>query len=108
MRQADDSPGFTDALAGGRHAFVGVLRWIAPALGAALPFVALAALLVPLWPRVVRPRLPRGARARDDRARPAAVGPPRTGLRRGGRAGRRGLSPDGAREGGRDGRNRAP
>ncbi|CAM5516290.1 hypothetical protein [Streptomyces canarius] len=61
MRQADDSPGSTDAPAGGRHACVGVLRWIAPALGAALPFVALATLLVPLWPRVVRPRLPRRA-----------------------------------------------
>ncbi|KMS66428.1 lipoprotein [Streptomyces regensis] len=61
VRQADDSPGFTDALAGGWHVFVDVLRWIALALGAALPFVALAALLVLLWLRVVRPRLPRRA-----------------------------------------------
>ncbi|POX60676.1 DUF4349 domain-containing protein [Streptomyces sp. Ru62] len=62
VRQADDSPGFTDALAGGWHVFVDVLRWIALALGAALPFVALAGLLVLLWLRVVRPRLPRRAK----------------------------------------------
>ncbi|OLZ67386.1 hypothetical protein AV521_23690 [Streptomyces sp. IMTB 2501] len=55
----DDSPGIVDALAGGWHVFVTVLRWIALALGAALPFVASAALLAPLWLRVVRPRLPR-------------------------------------------------
>ncbi|MEV5146485.1 DUF4349 domain-containing protein [Streptomyces sp. NPDC052727] len=61
VRQADGSPGFTDALAGGWHVFVDVLRWIALALGAALPFVALAALLALLWLRVVRPRLPRRA-----------------------------------------------
>ncbi|MEW2283155.1 DUF4349 domain-containing protein [Streptomyces sp. NPDC047841] len=58
VRRADGSPGFTDALAGGWHAFADVLRWIALALGAALPFAALAALLVLLWLRVVRPRLP--------------------------------------------------
>ncbi|MEW2512372.1 DUF4349 domain-containing protein [Streptomyces sp. NPDC046870] len=61
VRRADGSPGFTDALAGGWHAFADVLRWIALALGAALPFVALAVLLVLLWLRVVRPRLPRRA-----------------------------------------------
>ncbi|MEU6588132.1 DUF4349 domain-containing protein [Streptomyces sp. NPDC046881] len=63
VRQAsgDDAPGFTDALAGGWHVFVGMLRWIALALGAALPFAVLAALLVLLWLRVVRPRLPRRA-----------------------------------------------
>ncbi|EST34486.1 hypothetical protein M878_09835 [Streptomyces roseochromogenus subsp. oscitans DS 12.976] len=55
----DDSPGIGDALAGGWHVFVTVLRWIALALGAALPFVAFAALLTLLWLRVVRPRLPR-------------------------------------------------
>ncbi|MGW7260461.1 DUF4349 domain-containing protein [Streptomyces sp. NPDC054834] len=57
----DDSPGFGDALAGGWHAFVTMLRWIALALGAVLPFAALAALLTLLWLRVVRPRLPRAA-----------------------------------------------
>ncbi|MYW19098.1 DUF4349 domain-containing protein [Streptomyces sp. SID2955] len=59
-RQADDSPGFTDALSGGWDVFVSMLRWIALALGAALPFAALAALLALLWRRLVRPRLPRG------------------------------------------------
>ncbi|MEU5593460.1 DUF4349 domain-containing protein [Streptomyces sp. NPDC020298] len=59
----DDSPGFTDALAGGWHAFVTLLRWIALAVGAVLPFAALAALLTLLWLRVVRPRLPRRAPA---------------------------------------------
>ncbi|MFJ4949907.1 DUF4349 domain-containing protein [Streptomyces sp. NPDC088760] len=57
----DDTPGFTDALAGGWHVFVGMLRWIVLALGAALPFAALAVLLALLWLRVVRPRLPRRA-----------------------------------------------
>ncbi|WP_225808260.1 DUF4349 domain-containing protein [Streptomyces spinosus] len=61
VRRADGSPGFSDALSGGWHAFAGGLRWVALALGAALPFVALAALLVVLWLRVVRPRLPRSA-----------------------------------------------
>jgi hypothetical protein len=55
----DDRPGFLDALAGGWHVFVALLRWIALAIGAALPFLALAAVLVLLWARLVRPRLPR-------------------------------------------------
>jgi hypothetical protein len=57
----DDDPGFVDALAGGWNAFVTMLRWLAVALGAVLPFAAAAALLVLLWLRVVRPRLPRSA-----------------------------------------------
>ena len=56
----DDRPGFRDALAGGWHVFVTLLRWIALAIGAALPFLVLAAVVVLLWTRVVRPRLPRG------------------------------------------------
>ncbi|MET8942562.1 DUF4349 domain-containing protein [Streptomyces sp. NPDC004542] len=68
---ADDSPGFVDALTGGWHAFVTMLRWIALALGAVLPFAALAALLALLWLRVVRPRLPRAAAV----PAPAAPGP---------------------------------
>jgi hypothetical protein len=52
----DDTPGFVDALAGGWHVFVTMLRWIALALGAALPFAALAALIAFLWWRVVRRR----------------------------------------------------
>ncbi|MFC9278994.1 DUF4349 domain-containing protein [Streptomyces collinus] len=55
----DGTPGFVDALSGGWHVLVTLLRWIALALGAALPFGALAALLAALWLRVVRPRLPR-------------------------------------------------
>ncbi|MGC9381868.1 DUF4349 domain-containing protein [Streptomyces sp. MH13] len=57
--EKDDGPGFADALAGGWDAFVTMLRWVAVALGAVLPFAAVAALLVLLWLRVVRPRLPR-------------------------------------------------
>ncbi|MEV7324089.1 DUF4349 domain-containing protein [Streptomyces sp. NPDC093970] len=52
----DDTPGFTDALAGGWHVFVTMLRWIALALGAALPFAALAALAALLWWRIARRR----------------------------------------------------
>ncbi|MFF8863065.1 DUF4349 domain-containing protein [Streptomyces sp. NPDC015139] len=57
----DDTPGIVDALAGGWHVFVTILRWIVLALGAALPFAAFAALLAVVWLRVVRPRLPRRA-----------------------------------------------
>ncbi|MFD1657248.1 DUF4349 domain-containing protein, partial [Streptomyces caeni] len=55
----DDRPGFVDALAGGWDVFVTMLRWIALAIGAALPFAVFAALLVVVWARFVRPRLPR-------------------------------------------------
>ncbi|MEV5676146.1 MULTISPECIES: DUF4349 domain-containing protein [unclassified Streptomyces] len=65
----DDGPGFLDALGGGWDAFVTTLRWIAMALGAAAPFLAVVALLA-----VVGRRL-RGRRARRaaavDRAEPA-------------------------------------
>ncbi|MBO4259127.1 DUF4349 domain-containing protein [Streptomyces griseorubiginosus] len=54
----DDDPGFLDALAGGWHAFVTMLRWLAVAFGAVLPFAAVAVLLVLAWLRLVRPRLP--------------------------------------------------
>ncbi|WP_372345463.1 DUF4349 domain-containing protein [Streptomyces sp. KL116D] len=55
----DDDPGFLDALSGGWNAFVNVLKWIAMVLAAVLPFAAVTALLVFLWLRLVRPRLPR-------------------------------------------------
>ncbi|WP_330307997.1 MULTISPECIES: DUF4349 domain-containing protein [unclassified Streptomyces] len=55
----DDDPGFVDAVTGGWNAFVTMLRWIAMALGAILPFAAGAALLVLLWVRLVLPRLSR-------------------------------------------------
>ncbi|MFE4054624.1 DUF4349 domain-containing protein [Streptomyces sp. YIM B13518] len=57
----DDDPGFTDALAGGWDAFVTMLRRLAVAFGAVLPFAVLAALLALLWRKAVRPRLPRRA-----------------------------------------------
>ncbi|MFI6930858.1 DUF4349 domain-containing protein [Streptomyces sp. NPDC050287] len=57
-KEADD-PGFVDALAGGWDAFVTMLRWLAVAIGAVLPFGAVAALIVLVWLRIVRPRLPR-------------------------------------------------
>ncbi|MEU7423554.1 DUF4349 domain-containing protein [Streptomyces sp. NPDC040750] len=70
----DGTPGFVDALAGGWHVFAATLRWIALALGAALPFAAFAALSALLWLRVVRPRLPR--RPRPAPAEPVtALGP---------------------------------
>ncbi|MFG2648307.1 DUF4349 domain-containing protein [Streptomyces sp. NPDC048436] len=56
----DDDPTFVDALSGGWSAFVTMLRWLAVAVGAVLPFAAVAVLLFVLWQRLVRPRLPRG------------------------------------------------
>ncbi|WP_369173138.1 DUF4349 domain-containing protein [Streptomyces sp. R28] len=55
----DDDPGFLDALGGGWGAFVTMLRWLAVAFGAVLPFAAVAALIVLVWLKVLRPRLPR-------------------------------------------------
>ncbi|MFJ2393322.1 DUF4349 domain-containing protein [Streptomyces sp. NPDC087843] len=62
VRKAEEKagePGFVDALAGGWDAFVTTLRWIAMVLGAVLPFAACAALLVVLWLRFGRSRMPR-------------------------------------------------
>ncbi|MFI6491012.1 DUF4349 domain-containing protein [Streptomyces sp. NPDC050564] len=55
----DEDPGFVDALSGGWHVLVTMLRWIALAIGALLPFAAGLALIVLVWMRLVRPRLPR-------------------------------------------------
>jgi hypothetical protein len=52
----DESPGFVDAVSGGWHVFVTMLRWIALALGAALPFAVPAALVALLWWKLVRRR----------------------------------------------------
>ncbi|MGV9631949.1 DUF4349 domain-containing protein, partial [Streptomyces sp. NPDC003487] len=52
----DDTPGFVDALTAGWQAFLTMLRWIAVALGATLPFLAVAALLLLTWLRLVRAR----------------------------------------------------
>ncbi|MEU9882327.1 DUF4349 domain-containing protein [Streptomyces phaeochromogenes] len=54
----DDDPGFADALGGGWDAFVTMFRWIALALGAVLPFLVGAALLLFLWVRFLRGRTP--------------------------------------------------
>ena len=59
----DDDPGILDALAGGWHAFVSMLRWIVVALAAVLPFAAVAALLVFVWLRLTRTRRQRPAPA---------------------------------------------
>ncbi|MET7477673.1 DUF4349 domain-containing protein [Streptomyces sp. NPDC005648] len=53
-----EETGFVDALAGGWHAFLTMLRWLAVAFGAVLPFAAVAALLALAWLRLARPRLP--------------------------------------------------
>ncbi|MET7685378.1 DUF4349 domain-containing protein [Streptomyces sp. NPDC005423] len=55
----DGTPGFSDALAGGWHVFVTMVRWLALALGAVLPFAVLAAVALLVWLRFVRPRLRR-------------------------------------------------
>lgn len=54
----DDDPGIVDALAGGWSAFVTMLRWIVVALAAVLPFAAVLALIVLVWLRLIKPRLP--------------------------------------------------
>ncbi|MFF2330865.1 MULTISPECIES: DUF4349 domain-containing protein [unclassified Streptomyces] len=61
VKDGDDDPGFVDAVGGGWHAFVTMLRWLAMAVGAAAPFLAAAAVLLLLW-RLLRNRLP-GRRA---------------------------------------------
>ncbi|MEU6371768.1 DUF4349 domain-containing protein [Streptomyces sp. NPDC046909] len=55
----DDDPTVLDALSGGWGAFVSMLRWIVVALAAVLPFAAGLALILLIWLRWVRPRLPR-------------------------------------------------
>lgn len=52
----EDGPGFLDALSGGWHVFVTVIKWLAMALGAAAPFLAVAAVVVLLWQRLSRRR----------------------------------------------------
>ncbi|MEU8793917.1 DUF4349 domain-containing protein [Streptomyces sp. NPDC048643] len=60
----DDDPGFLDALAGGWNVLVTMIRWLALAIGAVLPFAAGVALIAVVWLFVVRPRLrPRRAAA---------------------------------------------
>ncbi|MEE4494174.1 DUF4349 domain-containing protein [Streptomyces sp. BE230] len=56
----NDDPGFVDALSGGWHAFLTMLRWLAMAVGATAPFLAAAAVLLVLW-RLLRRRGGKGA-----------------------------------------------
>jgi hypothetical protein len=56
----DADPGFLDALSGGWNVLVTVVRWLALAIGAVLPFAAVLALIALVWTRGVRPRLRRG------------------------------------------------
>ncbi|MEU1346319.1 DUF4349 domain-containing protein [Streptomyces sp. NPDC005775] len=53
--EKDEDPGFLDALSGGWHAFLTMLRWLAVAVGATAPFLAAAAVLLVLW-QVLRRR----------------------------------------------------
>ncbi|ROQ70454.1 uncharacterized protein DUF4349 [Streptomyces sp. 840.1] len=53
---AEDGPGFLDALSGGWHVFVTVIKWLTMALGASAPFLAVAAVVVLLWQRLSRRR----------------------------------------------------
>ncbi|MFF7359396.1 DUF4349 domain-containing protein [Streptomyces sp. NPDC008125] len=53
---ADDETGFLDAVTGGWDAFVTTLRWIAMAIGATAPFLAVVALALVVWRLVVRRR----------------------------------------------------
>ncbi|MFG2629440.1 DUF4349 domain-containing protein [Streptomyces sp. NPDC048473] len=61
-KDSDDDPGFLDAVGGGWHAFVTMLRWLAMAVGAAAPFLAAVAVLLLLWRLLLLGRLP-GRRA---------------------------------------------
>ncbi|MFI8437433.1 DUF4349 domain-containing protein [Streptomyces sp. NPDC079020] len=72
-RTEDDGPGFLDALGGGWDAFVTMLRWIAMAIGAAAPFLAVAAVLLLVWRRVRALRARRAASAGPARPVPAAA-----------------------------------
>ncbi|MFE6976123.1 DUF4349 domain-containing protein [Streptomyces sp. NPDC057682] len=53
---SDDDPGFLDALTGGWHAFTTMLRWLAMAVGASAPFLAVAAAALVLWRFAARRR----------------------------------------------------
>ncbi|MET8892654.1 DUF4349 domain-containing protein [Streptomyces albogriseolus] len=70
----DDDPGFLDALAGGWGVFLTLLRWLMLALGAILPFAAVAALVLLVWSKLIGPRLPR-----RPRPEPATGGGPGSG-----------------------------
>ncbi|MET7983751.1 MULTISPECIES: DUF4349 domain-containing protein [unclassified Streptomyces] len=56
-KEAD--PGFLDALSGGWDVLVTVVRWLALAVGAVLPFAVVLGLIALAWMRGVSPRLSR-------------------------------------------------
>ncbi|MFD5817355.1 DUF4349 domain-containing protein [Streptomyces sp. NPDC127038] len=53
----DADPGFLDALSGGWDVLVTVVRWLALAVGAVLPFAVVLGLIALAWLRGVSPRL---------------------------------------------------
>ncbi|THA79001.1 DUF4349 domain-containing protein [Streptomyces sp. A0642] len=53
--EEDGDPGLLDALSGGWHAFLTMLRWLAMVVGATAPFLAVAAVLLVVW-RLLRRR----------------------------------------------------
>ncbi|MGQ4380197.1 DUF4349 domain-containing protein, partial [Streptomyces sp. SAS_267] len=55
----EEDPGFVDALQGGWDVLVTMVRWLALAIGALLPFAVVLGLIALVWMRLVRPRLPR-------------------------------------------------
>lgn len=73
----ESDPGFLDALSGGWHVLVTVVRWLALAIGAVLPFAVVLGLIALVWARAVSPRLRRRqAPATSPGPSPAmAVGP---------------------------------
>lgn len=93
-------PSFGDALADGWDAFLTVLRWIAVALGAALPFAAAGLLAAVLWRRV-RSRLPRRAAGAGGAAVPVPA-PPAASPAAGSPAGPGDGGPDGGSDGGKE------
>ncbi|WP_328906479.1 DUF4349 domain-containing protein [Streptomyces sp. NBC_00234] len=69
-KPGDDEPGFLDALGGGWDAFVTMLRWIAMAIGASAPFLAVAAIALLVWRRLRR-RTPQAPAAGPSEAAPS-------------------------------------
>ncbi|MFI0962598.1 DUF4349 domain-containing protein [Streptomyces sp. NPDC021080] len=55
----ESDPGFLDALSGGWNVLVTVVRWLALAIGAVLPFAVVLGLIALVWTRGVSPRLRR-------------------------------------------------
>ncbi|MFD3653656.1 DUF4349 domain-containing protein [Streptomyces sp. NPDC058620] len=68
----DDEPGFLDALGGGWDAFVTMLRWIAMAIGASAPFLAVAAIALLVWRRLRNRRTPAAGPQPSPSAAPAS------------------------------------